>query len=136
MRRSPEERRARDPLLHPQQVSRDAGRRLGAPRAIRRSSPGRCTVIRSPYRRRMDAFDGLLRQALIVLAILAVATTVGTLVALLQAATQIQEQTLTLLPKIVAVSIALALFGGFGLHLCEALFHEAIARLPAIVAGR
>src|SRR5579875_2338866 len=133
MRRSPEERRARDPLLHPQQVSRDAGRRLGAPRAIRRSSPGRCTVIRSPYRRCMDAFDGLLRQALIVLA---VATTVGTLVALLQAATQIQEQTLTLLPKIVAVSIALALFGGFGLHLCEALFHEAIARLPAIVAGR
>jgi flagellar biosynthetic protein FliQ len=89
----------------------------------------------------MDAFDGLLRQALIVIAvivlpILAVATTVGTLVALLQAATQIQEQTLTLLPKIVAVSIALALFGGFGLHLCEALFHEAIARLPAIVAGR
>lgn len=89
----------------------------------------------------MDAFDGLLRQSLVVIAILAlpiltVATVAGTIVALVQAATQIQEQTLTLLPKIVAVSLALALFGGFGMRLCEALFLEAIARLPAIVAGR
>jgi flagellar biosynthetic protein FliQ len=89
----------------------------------------------------MEAFDGLLRQSLVVIAVLAlpvlaVATVVGTIVALVQAATQIQEQTLTLLPKIVAVSIALALFGGFGMHLCEALFREAVARLPAIVAGR
>jgi len=89
----------------------------------------------------MEAFEALLRQSLVVIAILAlpiltVATLVGTLVALLQAATQIQDQTLTLLPKIVAVSVALAVFGGFGMHLCEALFFEAIARLPAIVAGR
>lgn len=89
----------------------------------------------------MDAFDGLLRQALVVIAmtalpVLFVATIVGTAVALVQAATQIQEQTLTLLPKIIAVSIALAAFGGFGMRLCEALFFEAIARLPAIVAGR
>jgi flagellar biosynthetic protein FliQ len=88
----------------------------------------------------MDAFDGLLREALVVIVVLAIpilalATTVGTLVALVQAATQIQEQTLTLLPKVVAVAIALAVFGGFGMHLCAALFLEAIARLPAIVAG-
>ena len=69
----------------------------------------------------------------LVLPVLAIATLVGTLVALLQAATQIQEQTLTLLPKIIAVSIALIVFGNFGLQLCAALFNEAVARLPAIV---
>lgn len=89
----------------------------------------------------MEAFDGLLRQALLVIAITAlpillVATIVGTAVALLQAATQIQEQTLTLLPKMLAVALALAAFGGFGMRLCESLFFEAIARLPAIVGGR
>jgi flagellar biosynthetic protein FliQ len=86
------------------------------------------------------AFDGLLHQALLVTAIvalpvLAIATLVGTLVALLQAATQIQEQTLTLLPKMIAVAIALVVFGNFGLQLCAALFYEAVARLPAIVHG-
>lgn len=88
----------------------------------------------------MAAFDGLLHQALLVTAIvslpiLAIATLVGTLVALVQAATQVQEQTLTLLPKIVAVAIALVVFGPFGLRLCAALFTDAVARLPAIVHG-
>ena len=89
----------------------------------------------------MEAFGGLLRESLVVIAILSlpilsIATVAGTLVALVQAATQIQEQTLTLLPKIIAVSIALAIFGGFGLHLCEGLFLEAVARLPQIVSER
>jgi flagellar biosynthetic protein FliQ len=88
----------------------------------------------------MEAFDALLRHAMVVIAIMAlpvlcVATVVGTLVALVQAATQVQEQTLTLLPKIVAVSIALAVFGGFGMRLCEALFIEAVTRIPAIIGG-
>ncbi|MEO7038773.1 MAG: flagellar biosynthetic protein FliQ [Candidatus Elarobacter sp.] len=88
----------------------------------------------------MDAFDGLLRDALVVTAVLALpvlilATLVGGAVAIVQAATQVQEQTLTLLPKILAVGTMLALFGRFGLALCAQLFTEVVAQLPAIVRG-
>ena len=60
---------------------------------------------------------------------------VGALVAILQAATQIQEQPLTLLPKVIAVGLACALFGRFGLSLCEQLLLEAVARIPQLVRG-
>lgn len=88
----------------------------------------------------MDAFDGLLREALVVTALLAlpvliVATLVGGTVAIVQAATQVQEQTLTLLPKILAVGTMLALFGRFGLTLCAQLFADVVARLPYVVHG-
>jgi flagellar biosynthesis protein FliQ len=84
-------------------------------------------------------FAGLLRDALVVIAlltlpVLVLATLVGAAVAILQAATQIQEQTLTLLPKVIAVGALLALGGSFGLGLCAQLFAEAIARIPALVA--
>jgi flagellar biosynthetic protein FliQ len=86
------------------------------------------------------AFESLLRDALLVTAlltlpILAIATIVGALVAIFQAATQIQEQTLTLLPKVLAVGLAAALFGRFGLGLCAQLLIEAVARIPALVRG-
>lgn len=86
----------------------------------------------------MGAFDGLLRETLVVAAllclpILALATAVGTAVAVLQAATQVQEQTLSLLPKILAVGVAVAIFGPFGMHLCARLFADAAAQLPALV---
>lgn len=88
----------------------------------------------------MEAFDALLRQALMVTAILcfpvlALATLVGTVVAVAQAATQIQEQTLSLLPKLLAVGLCVALFGSFGMHLCAELFAAALAGIPAIVRG-
>lgn len=88
----------------------------------------------------MDALSGIIREALIVAAVLcfpvlAVATVVGTAVAVLQAATQVQEQTLTLLPKIAAVALMLTFFGGFALQLCGALFTQAITVVPHIVRG-
>ncbi len=88
----------------------------------------------------MDAFESLLREALLVTAILTLpvlvlATAIGAVVAVLQAATQVQEQTLTLLPKIVAVGLAVALFGKYGLTLCAQLLLDALARIPAIVRG-
>jgi flagellar biosynthetic protein FliQ len=93
-----------------------------------------------PQHRGVAEFESLLRDALIVTAlltipILAVATLVGALVAILQAATQIQEQTLTLLPKVIAVGLAAALFGRFGLALCAQLLLEAVARIPQLVRG-
>ena len=88
----------------------------------------------------MDAFDGLLREALVVagvlcIPILLVATAVGTLIAVLQAATQVQEQTLSLLPKVLAVGLSIALFGMFGMQLCAGLFTDALRQLPEIVRG-
>jgi flagellar biosynthetic protein FliQ len=85
-------------------------------------------------------FAVLLREALIVTAILVLpiltlATIVGAAVAIVQAATQVQEQTLTLLPKIIAVGTALALFGAFGMNLCARLFSDVLARIPALVHG-
>jgi flagellar biosynthetic protein FliQ len=85
-------------------------------------------------------FSVLLRDALIVAAVLTLpililATIVGAVVAIVQAATQVQEQTLTLLPKVIAVGGAIALFGGYGMHLCAQLFYEALAGIPALVHG-
>ncbi len=88
----------------------------------------------------MNGFEDLLREALLVTAlltlpVLVLATLIGATVAVLQAATQVQEQTLTLLPKIVGVGLAVALFGRYALSLCVQLFLDALARIPAIVHG-
>jgi flagellar biosynthetic protein FliQ len=88
----------------------------------------------------VEAFDGLLRDALmttaaIALPMLAVAALIGTAVAVVQAATQVQEQTLTLLPKILAVGGMAAVFGSFAMHLLAMLFSRAIAAIPAITGG-
>ena len=88
----------------------------------------------------MEGFDGLLRDALrvtalLTLPVLVAATLVGATVAIVQAATQVQEQTLTMLPKILMVGIVLTVFGPFGMQLCVQLFHEIIARIPMLVRG-
>jgi flagellar biosynthetic protein FliQ len=89
----------------------------------------------------MDAFGGLLREtmllaALLCVPVLAVAALVGAAVAVVQAATQVQEQTLTLFPKVIAVGMTVALFGAFGMHACSGLFADALAAIPALVSGR
>ena len=88
----------------------------------------------------MEAFDGLLRETMAVTAtlcvpVLALAALVGLAVAVVQAATQIQEQTLTLLPKVVAIGLAIALFGSLGMRLLAHLFNDAIAAIPQLVRG-
>lgn len=88
----------------------------------------------------MDVLDGLLHDALvttatIALPMLAIAAIVGTAIAVVQAATQVQEQTLTLLPKIVAVGATVALFGWPAMHLLAALFDRALAAIPALDSG-
>jgi flagellar biosynthetic protein FliQ len=88
----------------------------------------------------VEGFEGLLRDALLVTAlitlpVLLVATAVGAAVAILQAATQVQEQTLAMLPKMLVVAAMLAVFGHFGLGLCADLFREAVAAMPLLVRG-
>lgn len=88
----------------------------------------------------MEPFDALLREALVVCAViclpvLGTAALIGTIVAVVQAATQVQEQTLTLLPKLIAVAILVGVGGHFGLALCAGLFTDALRHIPAIVTS-
>jgi flagellar biosynthetic protein FliQ len=55
------------------------------------------------------------------------------LAAILQAATQVQEQTLTVLPKMVAVGAMIALFGSFAMRLCASLLEDVVQAIPAII---
>lgn len=88
----------------------------------------------------MSALDALLREAFVVCTILALpaviaGTIVGTAVAVVQAATQVHEQTLSLLPKLVALGVLIALFGGPALRLCDSLFSAALGAMPQLVRG-
>ena len=88
----------------------------------------------------MAAFDGLLHHALVLAAllclpVLGVATLTGMLVAILQAATQVQEQTVSLFPKLIAVGACIAFFGAFAMRACESLLLDAIAQVHALIAG-
>ena len=66
----------------------------------------------------IDAVTDITRKALFVviqaaLPILRVSLTVGLLVSIFQTMTSIQEQTLTFVPKIISVFLALSLLGGW-----------------------
>jgi flagellar biosynthetic protein FliQ len=89
----------------------------------------------------MEAFDGLLREALVATAIVAlpavaIAALAGTAVAIVQAATQVQEQTLSFLPKLIAVGAVIALFGAAAMRVLARLFEDALATLPALLSAR
>ena len=63
----------------------------------------------------------LARQALMISAklampILLVSLVVGTIISLLQAVTQVQEMTLTFVPKVVAIAVVLMISGGWMLN--------------------
>jgi len=88
----------------------------------------------------VDAFQSLLHEALVVTAILTLpvlglATLVGLGVAIVQAATQVQEQTLSLLPKVLVVGALVAFGGGFGIRLCASLMYDAVSQIPDLVRG-
>ena len=58
------------------------------------------------------------------------ALTVGLIIAILQAATSIQEQTLTFVPKIAVILIMLAIFGGLMFSSLEQFTTELFRRIP------
>ena len=58
------------------------------------------------------------------------ALAVGLIVAILQAATSIQEQTLTFVPKIAVILIMLALFGGLIFNSLAQYTTELFRRIP------
>ena len=85
-----------------------------------------------------DFFIGIAQQALWILAlasapILIPALVVGILLGMVQAATSINEATLTFVPKLIVVAICLALFGSAILMLLVDFTQDMFARIPELV---
>ncbi|MFC3714116.1 flagellar biosynthesis protein FliQ [Sphingoaurantiacus capsulatus] len=84
-----------------------------------------------------DYFIGVAQQALWVLAlatapILIPALIAGLVLGMIQAATSINEQTLSFVPKLIVVAICLALFGGAILVLIADFTREIFDRIPEL----
>ena len=67
--------------------------------------------------------------------ILITALAIGLGVSLFQAVTQIQEATLSFVPKMIGVGIAIVLSGNWMLHEMIGFTNEMFARLPALLGG-
>jgi flagellar biosynthetic protein FliQ len=85
-----------------------------------------------------DYFVGVAQQALWILAlacapVLIPALVVGLLLGMVQAATSINEQTLSFVPKLIVVGICLALFGSAILMLLVDFTQDMFARIPELV---
>ena len=69
------------------------------------------------------------------LPVLLVSLIVGLIVSIFQTVTSIQEQTLTFVPKIVAVFLALMVFGGWMLNNIIEYMTQLLLNLPVYVKG-
>jgi flagellar biosynthetic protein FliQ len=83
------------------------------------------------------AIVDLARQALMVtllvsLPLLAVALALGLLVGIFQAATSINEMTLTFVPKLIFVGLALSIFGGWQINIMVDFTRSIFERIPAL----
>ena len=67
--------------------------------------------------------------------ILLSALAIGLGVSLFQSATQIQEPTLSFVPKMIGVAIAITLTGNWMLHEMISFTREMFAKLPALLGG-
>jgi flagellar biosynthesis protein FliQ len=85
-----------------------------------------------------DYFIGVAQQALWVLAlastpILIPALIAGIVIGMVQAATSINEQTLSFIPKLIVVGVCLVLFGSAILGLMADFTRDIFARIPDVV---
>jgi len=77
--------------------------------------------------------DALSMVMLVAAPVLGLGLLVGILVSIFQATTQIQEQTLAFIPKIIAVFIAILVFGPWMLSLMVDYTREIFISLPHMV---
>lgn len=77
--------------------------------------------------------DALVMVMLVSAPMLGLGLLVGILVSIFQAITQIQEQTLSFVPKIVAVFVAVLLFGPWMLSLMVGYTRELLINLPHMI---
>jgi flagellar biosynthetic protein FliQ len=79
----------------------------------------------------VDLVRGMLWVSILLSApVLITALVVGLVIGLLQAITSIQEQTLTFVPKVVAIGLVIALLGGWMLRYLTQYSYELFAALP------
>ena len=76
--------------------------------------------------------DALLMVMLVSAPILGLGLLVGLLVSVFQATTQIQEQTLAFIPKIIAVFVAILIFGPWMLRLLMDYMQQLLLILPKL----
>jgi flagellar biosynthetic protein FliQ len=69
---------------------------------------------------------------LVSLPLLGIALGVGLLVGIFQAATSINEMTLSFIPKLIAVGVALAIFGGWQINTIVEFTRSIFQRIPAL----
>jgi flagellar biosynthetic protein FliQ len=75
---------------------------------------------------------GILEVLLMCAPVLGAALIVGLIVAIFQATTSIQEQTLTFLPKFLAILLMIFLLGGFMFQHLEIYFKGILALIPSV----
>jgi len=85
-----------------------------------------------------DFFVGIAQQALWITALAAApllipALLVGLLLGMVQAATSINEQTLSFVPKLIVVAVLVAVFGGSIMLLISDFSREVFARIPELL---
>ena len=85
-----------------------------------------------------DFFLGLAQQALWITALAAAPILIpalisGLIIGMIQAATSINEQTLSFIPKLMVVGVSLVVFGGMIMGLLVDFTAEIFARIPDLV---
>ncbi len=81
------------------------------------------------------ARDALVLAAKLSAPVLVTALVVGFIISLIQSVTQIQEATLSFVPKAVAAAIALMVSGQWMISELVAFTHELFARIPGLLGG-
>ncbi|WP_337004367.1 MULTISPECIES: flagellar biosynthesis protein FliQ [unclassified Microbacterium] len=79
--------------------------------------------------------QGLIIAAKLAAPVLVTALVVGFAISLLQSITQVQEVTLSFVPKIVAVGIALLIAGNWMIAEMIAFTNEMFSRIPSLLSG-
>ncbi len=79
------------------------------------------------------ARDAVLTILLVAGPALGIGMLVGLLVSIFQATTQIQEQTLTFIPKIVAVLVSLVIFGPWMIRRLVDFAQRLLSELPSLI---
>lgn len=85
-----------------------------------------------------DMILGVANEALLVVLLLAApvlgaALLTGLLISILQATTQLQEMTLTFVPKIIVVFLVIIIFGPWMLNVVTAFTHDLFLAIPSFV---
>lgn len=79
--------------------------------------------------------DTLMTAARVSAPILISALAVGVVIGLIQTVLQVQEATLTFVPKLIAIAVILAVSGGWMLTELEDFMIRSLDSLPALIAG-